>query len=126
MIKKIESPSAPKPVGPYSQGISCDNLFFLSGQIGIDPKTNILKEDVEKQTRQILENIKSILDEAGLSFKDVVKCDIFLTNISDFEQVNEIYQKFFLSLPYPARQTIAVAALPKNALVEISCIAYNK
>jgi len=123
MNQKIESLYAPKAFGPYSQAVRAGNLVFLSGQLGMDPQTNELKNGVEEQAHQALNNLKAVLETAGCAFADVVRCDIFLINIEDFSKVNAVYEKFFSADPKPARQTAAVAALPKNALMEISCIA---
>jgi len=121
-IKIIKSEKAPKAIGPYSQALVIDNFVFCSGQIGIDPKTGNLVDGVENQTRQILENLKNVLEEAGSSLDKVVKTTIFLTNINDFAKVNEIYGQYF-SLHKPARSTVCVASLPKKALIEIEAIA---
>lgn len=123
MIEKIESPNVPKAFGPYSHGVKAGNFVFLSGQLGLDPQTNQLKEGVKEQARQALNNLKAVLETAGCKMTDVARCDVFLANIDDFAAVNAEYEKFFNSDPKPARQTAAVSALPKNALVEISCIA---
>ena len=123
MRKKVESKNAPAAIGPYSQAIWAGKEFlFLSGQIGLDPATGQLQEGLEAQTRQIMENIKAVLEAAGLSLDDVVKTTIYLTDIAGFPKVNEIYGSYFRE-PYPARSTVAVAALPKGALVEIEVIA---
>lgn len=121
-IKIINSKFAPQAIGPYSQAIVYNNLIFCSGQIGIDPKTGNLVEGVEKQTLQILKNIEAILKEAGSSKEKILKTTIFLTNINDFQKVNTIYEDFLKSHK-PARSTVAVASLPKNALIEIEAIA---
>ncbi len=123
MNQKIESQNAPKALGPYSQAIKTNGLVFISGQLGLDPKTNELKEGVEAQARQVLENLKAVLESANANFSSVVRCDIFLSNMEDFTKVNKVYEEYFTFDPKPARQTVAVLALPKNALIEISCIA---
>lgn len=122
MRKKVESAKAPAAIGPYSQAIEAGAFLFLSGQIGINPETGELQEGVEAQARQIMENIRAVLEAAGLSFDHVVKTTIYLADIADFAKVNEIYGSYFRE-PYPARSTVAVAALPKGALVEIEVIA---
>ncbi len=122
---RINSNQAPKALGPYSQAISFDQIIFCSGQIGIDPATDSLVEGLESQTKQVLENLKSILITANSSLEKVVKTEVFVTNMDDFAKVNEIYGSYFNSSPLPARQTIEVSALPKGALIEISCIAYK-
>ncbi|GIW64321.1 MAG: reactive intermediate/imine deaminase [Patescibacteria group bacterium] len=121
-IKIVNSNNAPKAIGPYSQAVIFDNLIFCSGQIGIDPKTNSLVEGIENQTKQILNNIKNILQEANSSLENVLKTTIFLTDINHFSIVNKIYEDFFKNHK-PARSTVTVAKLPKDALIEIEVIA---
>lgn len=119
----IKSKNAPIPIGPYSQGILTNNTLYISGQIPINPDTNLLiKEDIKKQTKQVMTNIGNILSEAGMGFENIVKTSIFIKDMSIFEQVNEAYEKFFNS-DFPARETIQVSGLPKNADLEISVIA---
>tara|TARA_B100001250_G_scaffold355710_1_gene330359 strand:- start:229 stop:609 length:381 start_codon:yes stop_codon:yes gene_type:complete len=123
---KISSNNAPTPIGPYSQAVKMNNLLFISGQIAIHPKTNILITDnIEDETKMVMENIKHILLESNCTFNDVVKCNIFLSNMDTFNCVNNIYGQYF-SDPYPARETIEVKKLPKNVNVEISAIAICK
>ncbi len=122
MKREIKSLDAPKAIGPYSQAIEIDGFLFTAGQIGIDPSTGEMGQSVEEQAEQALKNIMNVLKEAGYSPEDVVKTTIYLSDINDFPKVNEIYARFFKE-PYPARSTVAVAALPKNALVEIDVIA---
>ncbi len=122
MTEFIHTDKAPKAVGPYSQAIVSDNFIFCSGQIGIDPSTNALVEGIENQTRQALVNLGKVLQEAGASTENVIKTTIFLKNIEDFSAVNVIYEDFFGNHK-PARSTIEVSNLPKNALVEIEAIA---
>lgn len=122
-LEEIKTDKAPKTVGPYSMAVKTDSLIFVSGQIGIDPTTNNLVEGVDNQTEQVLKNLSSILEAAGVSLENVVRCDIFLKSIADFAKVNEIYGKYFINNPKPARQTVEVSNLPKGALIEISCIA---
>jgi 2-iminobutanoate/2-iminopropanoate deaminase len=124
-IKIINSKKAPAAIGPYSQALIVDKLIFCSGQIGIDPKTSNLVQGIENQTKQILENLKNILEEAGSSLDKVIKTTIFLTNINDFQKVNEIYGQYFSSHK-PARSTVCVASLPKGALIEIEAIALRE
>jgi len=123
-MKKIHrTDNAPAPVGPYSQAVEAGGFLFCSGQIAIDPKTDkVLTGPVPEQTKQVMENIKAVLENAGLGFPSVVKTTIFLTNMSDFAAVNEIYGAYFKENP-PARSTIAVAALPKGVQVEVEVIA---
>ena len=120
--KVIYTDNAPKAIGPYSQAIKYGDMLFISGQLGINPKTNTLPEDIETQTKYSMQNLKAILEEAGMSFKDVVQTHIYLKDINDFQKVNEIYAKYFES-DYPARATMQVAALPKNGLIEIEMTA---
>ncbi|MGB8341499.1 MAG: RidA family protein [Chthoniobacterales bacterium] len=123
-MKKIVSTSeAPAAIGPYSQAIRSGSMLFCAGQIPLDPSTGqIVSDDVGEQTRRVLENIAGLLKAAKLSFAHVVKTTIFLTSMGDFQTVNEIYATYFKEDP-PARSTVAVAALPKNAKVEIEVIA---
>lgn len=122
-MQMINTDKAPKAIGPYSQAIKYENLIFISGQIAIDPKTQELIEgDIKKQTERIMENIKAILEEAGLSLNHVIKTTIYLKNINDFPALNEVYGKYFTEHK-PARATIEVSNLPKGALVEIEAIA---
>lgn len=121
-MKYVSTKNAPAAIGPYSQAIEANGFVFCSGQIGIDPKTGNLAEGLENQTKQIIKNIEAVLKEAGLNLECIVKTTIFLTNINDFAKVNEIYGSFFTNHK-PARSTIAVAALPKGALIEIEAIA---
>lgn len=123
MKNQIATNKAPQAIGPYSQGVNVKgNLTFISGQLPIDVTTGEMSEDVAKQTKQSLENMKAILTEAGLTMDDVVKTTIFLSNMEDFSVVNEVYGSFF-SEPFPSRSTIEVARLPKDAKVEIEAIA---
>lgn len=119
----IQTSNAPAAIGPYSQGIQAGNTLYISGQLPIDPATgNFAGDDVASQTRQSLTNIRNILNQAGADMSHVVKTTVMLANIEDFSAMNEVYAQFF-SAPYPARAAYQVACLPKNALVEIECIA---
>jgi len=121
--KVIQTAMAPKAIGPYSQAIQAGGFLFLSGQIPLDPQTGeLVKGDIRQQTRQVLENIKGVLDSEKLVMKDVVKVTIFLKNIGNFNQVNEVYATYFPSSP-PARSTVEVAKLPRDAEIEIEAIA---
>ncbi|MGZ3535172.1 MAG: RidA family protein [Thermodesulfobacteriota bacterium] len=121
--KVIQTAMAPKAIGPYSQAIQAGGFLFLSGQIPLDPKTGeLVKGDIRRQTGQVLENIKGVLDSEKLEMKDVVKVTIFLKNIGNFNQVNEVYATYFPSSP-PARSTVEVAKLPRDAEIEIEAIA---
>ena len=119
----VQTEKAPKAIGPYSQAIQAGDFLFLSGQVPLDPKTGeLVKGDIRQQTEQVLENIKGVLESQKLGMKDVVKVTIFLKNIENFNQVNEIYSTYFPTSP-PARSTVEVARLPRNAEVEIEAIA---
>ncbi len=119
----IFTEKAPKPIGPYSQAVKYENLIFISGQIAIDPKTNqFVGGDIKTQTKIILENIKAILEEAGLNLNHVVKTTIFLSDLSLFSDFNEVYEEYF-NQHKPARSTVEVRRLPKDALIEIEVIA---
>jgi 2-iminobutanoate/2-iminopropanoate deaminase len=126
-ITKVEVEKAPRVIGPYSQGVIAQNFIFCSGQIALDPKSGeIVKGGIIEQTKQVIENLKAILIGAGADLSDVIKTEIYLVNISDFLLVNKIYSQYFISQPLPARVTVEVSKLPKDSLVEISCIAYKK
>jgi 2-iminobutanoate/2-iminopropanoate deaminase len=119
----IHTDKVPKAIGPYSQAIQAGNFLFLSGQIPLDPKTGeLLKGDIRKQTQQVLENIKGVLESQGLGMENVVKATLFLKDIENFNQVNEVYATYFPSSP-PARSTVEVAKLPRDADIEIEAIA---
>jgi 2-iminobutanoate/2-iminopropanoate deaminase len=119
----VHTDNAPKALGPYSQAIKANGFVFCSGQVGLNPATGKLAgEDVSTQCKQVMENLKAVLEQAGSSFDHVVKTTIFLADMNDFAKVNEIYGSYF-SQNYPARETVAVKTLPINALVEISVIA---
>ena len=125
MKKSIQSESAPAPVGPYSQAISVNGFLYCSGQIAIDPKTNeVLRGSVTDQARLCMENVKAVLGAANLTFDNVVKTTIFLTNMEDFSLVNEVYASYFGEVA-PARSTVAVSALPKGVDVEVEVIAHH-
>ena len=125
MKRAIEATNAPKPVGPYSQAVMAGNFLFISGQLAIDPKEGrIVAQDIKEQTKQVIENIKAILEAADYSIKDVVQTSVYLTSMVQFKDFNEEYSKYF-SQDFPARATIA-AGLPLNALVEIAAIAYKE
>lgn len=122
--KAINSNNAPDPIGPYQQAILAGNLLFISGQIGIDPKTDqLVKGDIMAETHQVMKNLKAILAEAGMDFSHVFKSTIFVTDLNNFSTINEIYGKYFSQNNFPARETVEVSALPKGVNVEISMIA---
>jgi 2-iminobutanoate/2-iminopropanoate deaminase len=121
--KVIQTNKAPKAVGPYSQAIQAGNFLFLSGQIPLDPRTGeLVKGDIGRQTRQVLENIKGVLESQELGMENVVKVTIFLKDIENFNRMNEVYASYFPA-PAPARSTVEVAGLPRNAEIEIEAIA---
>ncbi|HZY80709.1 MAG TPA: RidA family protein [Cyclobacteriaceae bacterium] len=121
--KSILSADAPEPIGPYSQGILAGNTLYVSGQIATDRSKGVLVlENVKSETTQVMKNLEYVLKAAGFDFSHVVKCTIFLKNMGDFPQVNEVYGSYFNVNP-PARETVEVARLPKDVNVEISCIA---
>ncbi len=121
-MKKIHTDKAPRAVGPYSQAIVSNGLVFSAGQIGLDPETGALVgSEIESQTHQVIKNLSAVLEKAGSSLSKVVKTTCYLKNISDYQAFNEIYGKYFTE--NPARSTVEVSSLPKNALVEIEVIA---
>ncbi len=123
MKKVINTGSAPAPIGPYSQAIEANGLIFVSGQVAIDPLTGeLVLDDIKTETTKVMENIKAILTEAGIDFSHIVKTTIFLKDMASFTQVNEVYGAYFTE-KFPARETVAVAGLPKNVNVEISVTA---
>ena len=122
MKKIIATDKAPAAIGPYSQAIQCGNFLFVSGQIAIDPQTaDIIEGDIEAQTEQVLKNVAAIIEAAGLSLQDVVKCSCFLKDMNDFVRFNGVYESYFGD-SLPARETVEVARLPKDVLVEVSAI----
>ena len=123
MNTAVSTEKAPAAIGPYSQAVQAGNTVYVSGQLPIDPATGAFAgEDIRAQTRQSLTNIRSILEAVGADMSKVVKTTVLLKNIADFAAMNEVYAKFFAA-PYPARAAFQVAALPKDALVEIECVA---
>jgi 2-iminobutanoate/2-iminopropanoate deaminase len=125
MKKAITIPNAPAPIGPYSQAILKNDTLYVSGQIPLNPATGELTiESIELATEQVLTNIGALLNEAGMTFDNIVKCSIFLTDLTDFAKVNAIYARYFDAVP-PARETVQVANLPLNVPIEISCIAIH-
>ena len=124
MKKIISTNNAPAPIGPYNQGILVNDTLYLSGQIGLDPRLmKIVEGDIKKETEQVMENLKNVLEAAEMTFNHVIKSSIFLSDMEDFGQVNEVYGSYFLNDTAPARETVAVNTLPKNVRVEISMIA---
>jgi len=125
-MKAISTTKAPGAIGPYSQAIQAGDFVYTSGQLGLDPQTGAFPEGgIKEQARQSLNNVKAILEEAGLSMANVVKTTVFLANMEDFAEMNSVYAEFFTE-PYPARSAVAVKTLPKNALVEIEVVAAMK
>ena len=127
----IKTDKAPAPIGPYNQAVKAGNLLFVSGQIALDPATGeLVNKNIEEEANQVMKNISAILKEAGAGFEHIVKTTIFLSDMSLFAQVNEIYGKYFMSevsgrtVNFPARETVAVKGLPKNVNVEISVTAF--
>ncbi|MDR5694382.1 MAG: RidA family protein [Armatimonadota bacterium] len=124
MVKeKVYTENAPAAIGPYSQAIKANGFVFVSGQVALDPRTGqLVGEDVKAQTRRVLENIKAILEASGSSLDKVVKTTVYLKDLNDFGQMNEIYGEYFKEIP-PARATVQVSRLPREAAVEIEVIA---
>ena len=118
----VSTPNAPAALGPYSQAVDTGSTVYCSGQLGLDPATGNLADGVQAQTHQALKNLQAVLNEAGLSLDNVVKTTVFVQDLADFGTVNEIYGTYFHG-GFPARSCVQIAALPKNALVEIECIA---
>ena len=127
MKKSILTDKAPAPIGPYSQAVLVDGTpktLYVSGQIPLDAESGALvTSSIEAQAQRVMKNIQAILEKAEMSFKDVVKCSIFITDMNDFGKINEIYGEYFSEESSPARETVQVSALPKGVNVEISCIA---
>ncbi len=123
MKKIIITENAPAPIGPYSQAVLSNGTLYMSGQIAINPKDGKLKtESIEMETRQVMSNMEAVLIAADMHWKDIVKCSIFLSDMNNFTEINEIYGEYFKANP-PARETVEVSVLPKHVNVEISCIA---
>ena len=124
MKKIITTLNAPAPIGPYNQAILANDTLYLSGQIGLNPRSmEMVTGDIKKEAEQVMENLKAVLEAAEMTFNQVVKSSIFLSDMEDFGQVNEVYGSYFKSETAPARETVAVKTLPKNVRVEISMIA---
>jgi 2-iminobutanoate/2-iminopropanoate deaminase len=123
MREVISTPEAPKAIGPYSQGVRANGLVFTAGQVAFDPKTQqIVDGDISAQTERVMQNLSAILTAAGCGMQDVIRSTVFLKNMDDFAAMNAVYAKYFSTAP-PARSTVEVSRLPKNALVEIDMIA---
>ncbi|MFK5981975.1 MAG: RidA family protein [Flavobacteriaceae bacterium] len=124
MKKIINTSKAPAPIGPYSQAVLKGGLLFTSGQIAIDPSTGELRtENIKVETKLVMDNLKAVLKEADMSFENVIKATIFISDMNDFSQINEVYGSYFNEKNAPARETVQVSVLPKNVNVEISVIA---
>ncbi|AEV67298.1 RidA family protein [Acetivibrio clariflavus] len=122
-IEVVSTEKAPKAIGPYSQAIKIQNMVYTSGQIPVDPSSGeVVDGGIENQTRQVLENLKAVLAEAGTGFENVVKTTVYIKDMNDFASVNKIYGQYFKE-PYPARSCVEVARLPKDVLVEIEAVA---
>ena len=122
----IETPNAPKPIGPYNQAVVSGNMVFVAGQVALEPGTsNLITGDIKKEAARVMENLKAILAAAGSDFSEVVKTTIFLTDFNDFAAVNEVYGSYFQG-NFPARETVEVVALPRQANIEISMIAIKQ
>ena len=121
--KIIRTDNAPAPIGPYNQAVQFGNLLFISGQIALDPQTgNLVQGDIKTETSQVMKNLEAILQEAGMDFSNILKTTIFLMDMGQFAQVNEVYGSYFSTMA-PARETVQVSGLPKGVNVEISMIA---
>lgn len=123
-MREIHTDNAPAAIGPYSQAIQAGDFIYISGQIGVNPESGELVTGIEEQTHQVLKNLQSILKEAKADFSKVVKFTIYLNSMDDFSIVNEIYGSY-LQKPYPARATVEVSQLPKDALIEIDAVVYQ-
>ncbi|PJE43835.1 MAG: reactive intermediate/imine deaminase [Flavobacterium sp.] len=124
MKKIIFTDKAPAPIGPYNQAVLVNNTLYTSGQIALDPNTmELVLDDIETETKQVMENMKAVLAAADMTFADVVKTTIFIMNMGDFARINSVYGSYFDEATAPARETVQVACLPKNVNVEISMIA---
>jgi len=124
MKKIIKTDKAPAPIGPYNQAVLTGNMLYISGQIALNPETNELEtEELQKETKRVMENLKAILNEAEMDFENVIKTSIFISDMNNFAKINEVYGSYFNAKTAPARETVEVANLPKFVNVEISAIA---
>jgi 2-iminobutanoate/2-iminopropanoate deaminase len=124
MKQIIYTANAPAPIGPYSQAIKIGNMLYTSGQIAINPKTNeLVLYSIEEETQQVMQNIKAILNECGMTFENIIKSTIFISDMNDFAAINQVYGRYFNPETAPARETVQVACLPKNVNIEISVVA---
>ena len=123
MKQEINTPKAPAPIGPYSQGILSGNTLYMSGQIALNPETGeLITENIEEETHQVMRNIQAVLIQAGITMDNIVKCSIFISDMNNFSEINQVYGSYFTGIA-PARETIEVSRLPKDVNVEISVIA---
>lgn len=124
MKKIIFTDKAPAPIGPYNQAILVDTTLYTSGQIALDPATmELVLDDIETETKRVMDNLKAVLEAADMSFENVIKSSIFIMNMGDFARINKVYGSYFNEETAPARETVQVACLPKNVNIEISMIA---
>jgi len=124
MKKIIFTEKAPAPIGPYNQAVLVGNTLYSSGQIALDPATmELVLDDIETETKQVMENLKAVLEAADMNFENVIKTTIFIMNMGDFARINSVYGSYFNEATAPARETVQVACLPKNVNIEISMIA---
>lgn len=123
MKKIIKTENAPAPIGPYNQAVLANGTLYVSGNIAINPESGeLVMDSIKAETKQVMDNLKAVLKEADMDFSHVVKCSIFISDMNNFTEINEVYGSYFLS-NYPARETVEVSCLPKNVNVEISAIA---
>ena len=126
MKKIINTTLAPAPIGPYNQAVLVGNMLFTSGQIALNPSTmELVLDDIETETRQVMENLKAVLEAANMTFENVAKTTIFIMNMNDFAKINSVYEKYFDENTAPARETVQVSGLPKGVNIEISMIAFH-
>ncbi len=124
-MEQIKTDKAPQAIGPYSQGIRTGGFIFTSGQIPVDPASGEIAQGIEQQTRRAIENVKAVIEAAGADLTDVVKTTVFIKDMNDFAQINEIYSGYFTQ-PYPARSCVEAARLPKDVLIEVEAVAEAK
>lgn len=127
MKKIVNTTNAPSPVGPYNQATLANGTLYVSGQIALDPKTgDLIQENIEAETHQVMKNLQAILTEAGLTFEDVLKCSVFVSDMGNYARINAVYAEYFNEDTAPARELVEVANLPKYVNVEVSVIAAAK